>query len=319
MKSHPISRRDRITGGIIGALVGDALGVPVEFSSRGERDSDPVTSMRAFGTWNQLAGTWSDDGALLLCTAESLLEAPSVDIAGELYVRWLQKGHQAVGGKVFDVGGATRAALGRISRGGSAATAGGVGESDNGNGSLMRILPIALRFGDSAPEVVADQAMRWSAITHRHPRSQLACACYCLIAQQLLNGATPLGAIHTSDAVFAKLLARFPDERSGFARIFDGAFANTRREEIRSGGYVIDTLEASLWCVLQGGSFRDIVLRAVNLGEDTDTTGCVTGGLAGIIAGVEAIPADWKDALAKDPPVGGLIERFQAVAKDPST
>ncbi len=164
-------------GGIVGSLVGDALGVPVEFSSRADRDDDPVTSMRGFGTWNQPAGTWSDDGALLLCTIESLIdEDPDEEHAGRLFVRWLREGHWAVRGNAFDVGGATRAALERIARGAPAATAGGGGEGDNGNGSLMRILPVSLRFADAGPDIAASFAMRWSAITHRHPRSQLACA-----------------------------------------------------------------------------------------------------------------------------------------------
>ena len=210
MIPQALSRRQRIEGGLFGALVGDALGVPVEFTSRQERDIDPVKGMRAFGSWKQPAGTWSDDGALLLCTAESLLENPGVDLAGQLYVRWQREGHWAARGDVFDIGNATRAALERIAAGTPAAAAGGIDESDNGNGSLMRILPVALRFCDAAPEVVADQAMRWSAITHRHPRSQLACAGYCFIAQQLMHGASPAVAAKTGGETFATLLSRFP-------------------------------------------------------------------------------------------------------------
>ncbi len=294
----------------MGALVGDALGVPVEFSSRRDRDSDPVNDMRAFGTWNQPAGTWSDDGALLLCTAESLLENPSVDLAGQLYVRWKHEGHWAVRGKVFDIGNATGAALGRIAAGTPAAVAGGTGDSDNGNGSLMRILPVALRFWNDSPEIVADHAMGWSAITHRHARSQLACACYCLVARHLMQGASPESAGSAGAETLGAILRRFPAERPHFERLLDGNLAHLSRQEISSGGYVIDTLEAALWCLQQGGSFSEIVLRAVNLGGDTDTTGCVAGGLAGVWLGSDAIPNAWKDALAKNPPVEELIERL---------
>lgn len=314
MISMPLTRRQRVTGGLLGSLIGDALGVPVEFISRQKRDADPVANMRAFGTHNQPAGTWSDDGALLLCTAESLLDKPNEEQAGQLYLRWLREGYNAVGGRVFDVGGATRAALARIAQGVPAATAGGIGENDNGNGSLMRILPVALRFAEESPDVVISFAMRWSAITHRHPRSQLACACYCLIAQQLMHGATPGVAYREARGAFGPVLARFPQEQQSFARFLSGELAQLGRDHVKSGGYVIDTLDASIWCLLQGGSFGDMVLRAVNLGDDTDTTGCVTGGLAGVLLGVDAIQADWKSALAKDPPLGDLIERFVCVS-----
>ena len=311
MKSDSPSLRDRIIGGMIGALVGEALGVPVEFSSRPDRDADAVTGMRGFGTWKQPAGTWSDDGALLLCTAESLVgEDPDLELAGRLYVRWLREGHWAVGGKVFDVGGATRAALDRIASGTPAASAGGAGETDNGNGSLMRILPVALRFADASPDELVSYAMRWSAITHRHVRSQLACAYYCLVVQQCMHGAAPAVALKTGAENFVPLLTRFPAERPTFARMLNGNFAKTGRADIRSGGYVIETLEAAIWCLLQGGTFADIVLRGVNLGGDTDTTACVAGGLAGVWLGIGVIPERWTEALAKNPPLGDLIERF---------
>jgi ADP-ribosylglycohydrolase len=296
---------------MIGALVGEALGVPVEFSSRPDRDADAVTGMRGFGTWMQPAGTWSDDGALFLCTAESLVgEVPDLELAGRLYVRWLREGHWAVGGKVFDVGGATRAALDRIASGTPAASAGGAGETDNGNGSLMRILPVALRFADASPDELVSYAMRWSAITHRHVRSQLACAYYCLVVQQCMQGAAPAATLKTSGENFAPLLNRFSAERPTFAKMLDGNFAKIGRADIRSGGYVIETLEAAIWCLLQGGTFADIVLRGVNLGGDTDTTACVAGGLAGVWLGIGVIPERWTEALAKNPPLGDLIERF---------
>ncbi len=306
---------ERITGAMFGALVGDAIGVPVEFTSRAERDRDPVAGMRGHGTWNQPAGTWSDDGALLLCTAESLLESPDdVETAGWNFARWLRDGHWAVGGKVFDVGVATRAALARIEAGTPALEAGGGSEYDNGNGSLMRILPVAVYHWRRPPAHLAEQAMRWSAITHRHPRSQLACAYYCAVVQGVLHGSSPEKAIQAAGTLINNLLDRVPAERPHFQRLLDGSLVSAKRDEVRSGGYVIDTLEAAFWCVLQGGSFADIVLRAVNLGGDTDTTGCVVGGLAGAWLGFPAIPEDWLGALAKEPPVTTVIDRLAVAA-----
>lgn len=308
---HP-SLSDRISGGIVGALVGDALGVPVEFSTRPERDADPVTGLRAFGTWHQPAGTWSDDGALLLCTIEALAENADLAYGGKLFLRWRREGYLAARGERFDIGAATDAALARIAAGAPAAEAGGHRETDNGNGSLMRILPVALRFADTQPQALAAQAMNWSAVTHRHPRSQLACAYYCLLAQQLLQGASPEFAIASVAREFRAMLDSFPGEQRQFERILDPGFSTTARAQIRSGGYVIDTLEAALWCLLQGGSFSDVVLRAVNLGGDTDTTACVAGGLAGVWLGVAAIPVEWSSALPDTAVRAALMQSFLA-------
>lgn len=152
--------------------------------------------------------------------------------------------------------------------------------------------------------------MRWSSVTHRHPRSQLACAYCCLLAQRLMQGASPESAHRETSVAFDGILLNYPAERGNFERVLDDDFGLSRREEIRSGGYVIDTLEAAVWCLLQGGGFHDIVLRAVNLGGDTDTTGCVAGGLAGTWLGTNSIPPHWRTVLAAEPSVTALIVRF---------
>jgi ADP-ribosylglycohydrolase len=298
---------ERIRGAILGALVGDALGVPVEFQSRLARRDDPVTDMRGFGSHHQPPGTWSDDGALLLCTAEALIDGLDTERAGRLYLRWWMEGHWAARGEVFDIGTATREALGRLRTGIPANEAGGTGETDNGNGSLMRILPVALRFSAEPPELMARAAMQLSAITHRHPRSQLACALYCLVVHELLHGKAPPEAWRNAVGLFQPLLEEFPTETTVFSRVCDARFADLTEPQIRSSGYVIDTLEAALWCLLQGGSFPDIVRRAVNLGDDTDTTGCVAAGLAGTWLGATSIPVDWLSALGPRPALADLI------------
>lgn len=307
-----MQRSERIRGGILGALVGDALGVPVEFSERAERERDPVRGPRGAGTWGQPPGTWSDDGALLLCTAESLLGGVDPKLAGELYLRWWKKGYYTAHGNVFDIGSATGTALTRIAQGTPAAQAGGTDETDNGNGSLMRILPVALRFPHESPETVASYAMSLSAVTHRHPRSQLACAYLCLVARELMLQTTPFAAWRNTTEVMNTLLQNYPTEASTFSRIASTAFPQLPESEIESGGYVIHTLEASLWCLLQGGIFEDIVLRAINLGGDTDTTGCVAGGLAGVWLGETAIPKPWIASLADLSGVNSLIQRFES-------
>ena len=307
-----VSRDESVRGALYGALVGDALGVPVEFSSREQRLISPVREMRAFGTWRQPAGTWSDDGSLLLCTVEGLLEEFDLERLGALFVRWMRNGHWSARGQVFDIGITTSSALARIDDGQPARFAGMNEEDQNGNGSLMRILPIALRYPVPADEL-AQRAFDLSRVTHAHPRSQLACAIYCLFAAQLLQGKPPLDAYAAMIKEAGPLVAAYPSEKDHFNRVLGGTLQHVPRERIKSGGYVIETLEAAIWCVLRHRSFSDTVLEAVNLGGDTDTTGCVAGGLAGIVYGFAEIPSEWVKILPQQQALAGLIAKFTLV------
>ncbi|HRJ10515.1 MAG TPA: ADP-ribosylglycohydrolase family protein [Prosthecobacter sp.] len=310
----PPSRQQRILGGLFGSLVGDALGVPVEFQPRARRKGDPVTSMRGFGTHNQPAGTWSDDGSLLLCAAESLAEHGfDTQDMGRRFARWLDEGRWTAHGLVFDIGNATRQALDRIALGTPAEEAGGRSESSNGNGSLMRILPVPLASLDCGLDNFCERVARASAITHAHERAQLACVLHGLLARALMRGEIPAAA-HASAA--AEFKARFASrtEFPHFSTLLDPGLASQRGDAIQSSGYVLHTLAASIWCLLTTGTFSECVLKAVNLGDDTDTTGCVAGGLAGVFYGIESIPADWIGALPRQEALRGLFERFVSAA-----
>lgn len=302
--------RDRVLGGLWGSLVGDALGVPVEFQDRSKLQAAPVTDLRGFGTHHQPPGTWSDDGALLLCTADSLLNAgfDTQDI-GLRFVRWLQDGLWTARGDVFDVGLTTQRALKRIQGQVAPEQAGGQGEFDNGNGSLMRILPVALRFACGDTSELLDKVARASAITHGHACSKMACGLHALIVRFLLDGAEPTQAIQSARAEFAQIRTGVP-ELSRFKRLLIDDFRVVPEANVVSTGYVLDTLHAALWSVHNTSSFEDCVLRAVNLGGDTDTTGCVAGGLAGVHYGMEAIPEHWRRALPRGPEVAMLFDRF---------
>jgi ADP-ribosyl-[dinitrogen reductase] hydrolase len=303
---------ERILGGLWGALAGDALGVPVEFSRREERNKDPVTGMRGFGTHGQPPGTWSDDGSLILCTAESLLHGFDTSDMGSRFVRFSKEGYWTPYGRVFDIGGTTRRALKRIAPGARPELAGEDDENSNGNGSLMRILPVALLFsGRPVPELL-DYAHRASSLTHRHTRSKMACGFYCLIACALLEGATPADAYlyAVEQALRVYQVPPYGAELPRFQRLLDGKIARIPRDNVRSTGYVIDTLEAGVWCLLNAASFSEAVLMTVNLGDDTDTTGCVTGGLAGLHFGLSAIPEDWLQSLARKDDIGRLFAQF---------
>ena len=154
-------------GGLWGSVVGDALGVPVEFSTREQRDQDPVREVRGYGTYNQPPGTWSDDSSLMLCTLLSLSEH-TLDLRdiGQRFVRYLTESYATPYGSVFDVGMATANAIDRLRSGCPPEQAGGTTDRDNGNGSLMRILPIGLRFYEETPERLIEIAHLVSRITH---------------------------------------------------------------------------------------------------------------------------------------------------------
>ncbi|WP_256324480.1 ADP-ribosylglycohydrolase family protein [Parafannyhessea umbonata] len=252
-----------------GQAVGDALGVPFEFMSR---DTFRCTGMTGFGSHDQPAGTWSDDTSMALATCDNIRERGCIDPKDmrRRFESWYRDGAYTVDG-LFDIGGTTERAL--------RDSCGCAGEFDNGNGSLMRILPLAFT---SATD---DEVRAVSAITHAHRTSTEACVDMVRRARMLAGGAT-----------VAKVA---------------GAYAGIPRGEVRSGGYVLDTARAALWCLANTSSFGECVLAAVNLGDDTDTTAAVAGGLAGIVYGVDGIPRAWLDGLrGKD-----VIERclFQAL------
>jgi ADP-ribosyl-[dinitrogen reductase] hydrolase len=311
---EPNALRDRVLGGLWGSLVGDALGVPVEFKDRARRKLDPVIDMRGYGSHHQPAGTWSDDSSLILCTIDSLLRFPfNPHDIGARFVGWRREGLWAAHGELFDIGATTSDALDQLEAGVRAEVAGSADEWSNGNGSLMRIIPVALRFSGATTKELLDSVHRASAITHRHPRSQMACGLFGLVIGPLLKGLPP---VHSFQAGINEFKAFYePDpgwstELDRFELMLNGDLPNWTENAIRSDGYVIHTLLASLWCLLTTSSFEECVLKAVNLGGDTDTTGCVAGGLAGIHYGLRGIRHDWIGVLARKNELEHLFNDF---------
>jgi ADP-ribosylglycohydrolase len=249
----------------------------------------------------------------MLCTVDSLLHQDfNPTDMGQRFVQWMEGKLWTPWGKVFDIGGATRTALCQIRQGILAEQAGGVDEASNGNGSLMRILPIALRFGQEPVERLLEFAHRSSAITHRHPRSQLACGLYCLMVARLLKGDAPVAA-HAAAVETAKTFYRNPNftgELRHFEKVLSLKLAALAEPEISSSGYVVDTLTAAIWCLLTSNDYRETVLKAVNLGGDTDTTAIVAGGLAGVHYGLAAVPENWRSEMARADDLAELFEKF---------
>lgn len=315
-----VTPRDRILGGLWGSLVGDALGVPVEFKERAAVQHEPVTDMRGYGSHRQPPGTWSDDSSLLLCTVESLLQHTfDLEDMGRRFVRWSNAEIWTPHGKVFDIGIATSQALSRVALGVRAEYAGGDTEHSNGNGSLMRILPVSLRFARAGLKDALDRAHSASAITHRHARSQLACGFFTLYVRELIDGRDPLEGLEKCVSQFRAFYGQDPwwsAEFDAFKTLMDGRLGSLPESEVSSGGYVMDTLTASIWCLLTTSSFESCVLTAVNLGGDTDTTGCVAGGLAGVRYGLSAICPTWIKTLAREAEIRGLFEEFAELCRE---
>ena len=309
--------KDRILGGLWGSLIGDALGVPLEFKDRATVQANPVTHMRGFGSHNQPPGTWSDDSSLLLCSADSLVrhEYDTEDM-GKRFLAWYREDLWTPHGRVFDVGVTTSRALSRLSTGVRAELAGDDGEDSNGNGSLMRIIPVALRFSRTPTKQFLDQVHRASAITHRHARSLLACGLYSLVIRELLAGVDANTAVAQALRSFRAFYEADPYwavEVDSFQLLLAGDLGDRPESEIDSSGYVVHTLTASLWCLLTTSGFEECVLRAVNLGGDTDTTGCVAGGLAGVHYGLNAISGKWLEALARRDEIDSLFNDLAAL------
>lgn len=311
-----MTQRDRILGGLIGVAVGDALGVPVEFRPRSVLDADLVTGYRAFGTHNQPAGTWSDDTSLTLCLADALCEGVDYRRIAAKFVAWYNEALWTAHGEVFDIGITTRQAIETLKSTSVPELAGPMEESANGNGSLMRILPLAYYSAALPADERRRLAFDISGMTHGHPRAKIACWLYCEIARHLLLGEGKSAAVELAWQTVDAWQASFGgnSEWQHFARC-RASLADVQRTAIRSTGYVIDTLEAAIWCLLRGSNFRETVLMAVNLGNDTDTVAAVTGGLAGTFYGLGGAPPELVHGLARVNDLMDLAERFVACIK----
>jgi ADP-ribosylglycohydrolase len=294
------TRDDRVQGGLLGLLIGDALGVPYEF--HGAQDIPPRVQIEmqppagfARAHASVPPGTWSDDGAQALCLLASLLEHGGLELSdfGQRMVRWFQEGYLAVDAKVFDIGIQTRTALARLAAGIPPEQAGPSDEYDNGNGSLMRVLPLALwHTGDDA--ALVRDAMRSSLPTHAHLRSQLCCAVYCVWARRMLDGVEQRAAWRAAVEV-VEGVARAHEARVEFER--ELAVIDLRRAPAGGGsGYVVDCLHSAR-LALEHDSFEAVVQAAVAIGNDTDTTAAVAGGIAGIRFGAAGIPERWRREL----------------------
>jgi ADP-ribosyl-[dinitrogen reductase] hydrolase len=282
MRDDPIV--DRALGSLLGLAVGDALGTTLEFARRDARP--PVTDMIGGGPFGLAAGEWTDDTSMALCLADSLIARGGLDERDlmERFVRWWREGHNSHNGRCFDIGITTRQALDRFAR--TSDIAGSTDPQAAGNGSIMRLAPVALRWV-SEPERAIAAARAQSATTHGAAAAVEGCA---VLAEILAD------AIATGDKATTLRLRR--SSEPSIDAVAQGSWRGKRRDEIRSTGYVVHTLEAALWCVDQAADFSQAVLLAANLADDADTVAAVTGQIAGALWGRGSIPGQWLDHLA---------------------
>ncbi len=298
---------------LLGIAVGDAMGVPFEFLTREALDQQPVQDITGWAMHEQPPGTYSDDTALTLCLAESMAEGLDIEELGKKMCDWFRKGYWSAHGEVFDIGIGTRIALQKILSGSPTVMAGGDKDMDNGNGSLMRIAPLALDSRYREPQTLWNTIEAVSSITHRHVRSHIACFIWVIYLQELLKGDDKRKAYENMRIqvnLFFDQHTLPVRERELFDRLLVHDIQQIDRSVINSGGYVLDTLEAAFWCFLNTQQYDAAILLGINLGRDTDTTAAVIGAAAGLYYGMENIPAHWSEALARRDDIEALSEKL---------
>ena len=301
-----------VKGAIFGLAVADALGVPVEFESREKLRENPVDKMLGFGSHDVPKGTWSDDTSMTLCTLHSIAKKGKIDLEDNIleFSKWAEDGYMTPHGEMFDIGRTTLTSLRNYWNCKNVYNCGGKSEYDNGNGSLMRIIPVSLfnYLKNLSQKESIQNIHEVSALTHAHERSLIACGIYDFIVQELIKGSEKSSvkiALKKAEKYYADY-----QEIKHYKKLFDEKFKYTDINLIKSSGYVVDTLEAAIWCLLNTDCYKDCVLKAVNLGEDTDTVAAVAGGLAGILYGYDNIPKEWTDTLVKNDMISKLCDEF---------
>jgi len=278
--------QDRGLGALLGLAVGDAVGTTLEFR---DRDSTPrLVDLVGGGPFDLEPGCWTDDTAMALALADSLAASETLDCRDlmDRFVRWWRNGAYSCTGTCFDIGNATRGALDRYLHTGDP-LAGSTDPHTAGNGSLMRLAPVALRFWHDRPRLIADAADQ-SRTTHGAEEAVGACRAFAELLAEAIAGSPR-----------ADLLARRSFEGApAVARVMAGSWRGRPRNRIRSSGYVVHTLEAAIWSVARTGDFRNAVLLAANLADDADTVAAVTGQLAGALYGLSGIPDSWLERVA---------------------
>ena len=290
--------KGNILDGILGLAVGDAFGVPYEFMSRETVRRVIRREMAEGGAHGQPVGTWSDDTSLSLCLLDNLDRNPDYHKIMYSFLIWYEKGEYTAGKECFDIGNSTSRAIKKYKNGVPPLKCGGSGISDNGNGSLMRILPMVYYFDKYREFRLNSRNLelihKVSALTHAHPIALIACDIYVYLGILLLNGYSLESAYKKSLDEVVEYYGHkgiYAEWLTEFAVVWN--LKEKKEAAIKSAGYVIDSLAAAIWALVNSESYESCILKAASLGEDTDTIAAIAGGLAGIYYGYEAIPEMW--------------------------
>lgn len=306
-------------GLLLGIAIGDAVGVPYEFMSKEEMQKNPATDMVGFGTHNQPIGTWSDDTSLTLCLGESIGEGFDLEGLANKFIMWKFNNYMVAGSKVFDIGITTSRSIDNLRNRKfnqvKPENCGLSGYGNNGNGSVMRILPLAWYINKQMLEGRGyltfmgryNLVKKVSGLTHGHEISIIASHILIEFAVNIIQNKMNLSLENVWDKTrtsYAGFIQKYADNfnRSSldhFKRILSPEFKNYNENDIHGSGFAVHTLEASIWCLMNTDNYESCVLKAVNLGHDTDTTGAVAGGLAGLVYGEDGIPQKWKNNILK--------------------
>ena len=295
-------KSNKVLDALLGVAIGDAVGVPYEFSSRKAMQANPATEMIGHGTYNQPKGTWSDDSSMTFCLAESLIEGYDLKDMSERFIKWVDEAYWTAHDQVFDIAITTSIAISRLKE---IIEDGNLeelakqkdygDERDNGNGSLMRIIPLLFYIKGKPIKEQFDIVWEVSALTHRHIRAAMSCMIYLKLAEKLLEGKNKVNAyaeMRSEIANFWNEIEFIEEERRYFEKLIQHDIRETKIEDLKTGGYVIEVLESSMWFFLNKESYKDTILSIINLGHDTDTSAVIAGGLAGLYYGREGIPEE---------------------------
>lgn len=299
--------------GLIGFVVGDAMGVPLEFTPREELLKKPVTKMIGNGTYNLPAGTWSDDTSMMIATIDSINAKNGIDLKDIALKFSAFKNHASytATGEVFDIGNTCRMAIDKFEENREDPTLCGIDDINaNGNGSLMRILPIAYYAIEKKLKEyeILELVRQISSMTHAHEISVMGCYFYVRYVIFLLNGKDKYSAYSMAKCVDYGMFKE--ETQKVYSRLIKDDISKVKVNDIKSTGYIVDSLEAAIWVTLKSENYKEAVIGAINLGGDTDTIGALTGALAGIVYGYDFIPEEWKDNIAKKEYLMDIFEEF---------
>ena len=301
---------------LYGGIIGDMMGVPVEFKAKG---TFYVEDVMGYGTYNQPPGTWSDDTSLTLCLVENLIEQGDTASLMDKFVQYMEQGYWTPFGEMFDIGITTAEAVSNYKKGILPESCGKTGEFDNGNGALMRIAPLVFVMREELDfSKRAALIQQYTEITHAHPRSIVGSMVYSEVLLSLYRNNSLKAALQEVYVLLHyHLQENLKAELASYDRIFQESFLSIAEGDIQSTGYIVHSLEAALWCVGTTTTFKEAILKAVNLGEDTDTVATIAGTLAGMHYPLEDIPTDWLNKMIQKQKIDQLITTFYQACVEP--